>query len=61
MVGQNVEDSRSGIDVLCALDDVDKDRIGVIGHSHGSHNAIFAAALDERIRVAVSNCGPPRS
>ncbi len=57
MVGKNVEDSRSGIDVLCTLNDVDKDRIGVIGHSHGGHNAIFAAALDERIRVAVSNCG----
>ena len=57
MVGKNLEDSRSGVDVLCALDDVDTGRIGVIGHSHGGHNAIFAAALDERIRVAVSNCG----
>ena len=57
MVGKNLEDSRSGIDVLCALDDVDNGRIGVIGHSHGGHNAIFAAAFDERIRVAVSNCG----
>lgn len=57
MVGKNVEDSRSSIDVLCALDYVDKGRIGVIGHSLGGHNAIFAAALDERIRVVVSNCG----
>ncbi len=36
---------------------MDKDRIGVIGHSLGGHNAIFAAALDERIKVAISNCG----
>jgi fermentation-respiration switch protein FrsA (DUF1100 family) len=57
MVGKNLEDSRSGIDVLCTLDDVDPDRIGVIGHSLGGHNTIFVAALDERIRVAVSNCG----
>lgn len=45
MVGKNLEDSKSAIDVLCVLDDVDQDRIGVIGHSHGGHNAIFAAAL----------------
>ncbi len=57
MVGKNLEDSKSAIDVLCALDHVDKDRIGVIGHSLGGHNAIFAAALDERIKVAISNCG----
>ncbi len=57
MVGKNLEDSKSAIDVLVELDDVDKDRIGIIGHSHGGHNAIFAAALDDRIRAAVSNCG----
>jgi hypothetical protein len=57
MVGKNLEDSKSAIDVLCELDYVDKDRIGVVGHSHGGHNAIFTAALDERIRAAVSNCG----
>jgi len=57
MVGKNLEDSRSAIDILCAFDDVDKDRIGVIGHSLGGHNAIFAAALDNHIKAAVSNCG----
>jgi len=57
MVGKNLEDSMSAIDVLWMLDEVDKDRLGVIGHSHGGHNAIFAAALDDRIKVAVSNCG----
>jgi hypothetical protein len=57
MVGKNIEDSIAGIDVLWAMDFVDRDRIGVIGHSHGGHNAIMAAALDERIQVAVSNCG----
>jgi hypothetical protein len=57
MVGKNVKDSLAAVDVLCALDWIDKARIGVIGHSHGGHNAIFAAALDERIKVCVSNCG----
>ncbi|MBA4385651.1 MAG: hypothetical protein C0410_13010 [Anaerolinea sp.] len=57
MVGKNLEDSKSAIDVLYTLDFVDKDRVGVIGHSLGGHNSIFAAALDERIKVAISNCG----
>jgi dienelactone hydrolase len=57
MVGKNLEDSKSAIDVLCSLKYVDKDKIGVIGHSHGGHNAIFVAALDDRISAVVSNCG----
>lgn len=57
MVGKNLEDSRSAVDVLCMLDGVDRDRIGVIGHSHGGHNAIFVAALDKRVKVTASNCG----
>ncbi|MEW5872282.1 MAG: alpha/beta hydrolase family protein [Chloroflexota bacterium] len=57
MVGKDIEDSMSAIDVLCTLDFVEKNKIGVIGHSHGGSNAIFAMALDERISVGVSNCG----
>lgn len=57
MVGKDIEDSRSAIDVLCSFDFVDQHRIGVIGHSHGGSNAIFAMAMDERISVGVSNCG----
>jgi dienelactone hydrolase len=57
MVGKNVEDSMSAVDVLCGLTYVDEERIGAIGHSHGGHNVIFAMALDERIKAGVSNCG----
>ncbi|HUT81066.1 MAG TPA: dienelactone hydrolase family protein [Candidatus Bathyarchaeia archaeon] len=57
IVGKNVEDSMAAVDVVCELDYIDKDRIGVIGHSHGGHNAIFGMAVDERIKVGVSNCG----
>jgi dienelactone hydrolase len=57
MVGKNLEDSMAAIDILCGLDFVDPNRIGVLGHSHGGHNAIMAAALDNRIRAIVSNCG----
>ena len=46
------------IDVLTqALGRVDPERIGVIGHSLGGHNAMFVAAFDERIDVVVSSCG----
>jgi len=36
---------------------VEKEKIGVIGHSLGGHNAIFAAAFDPRLQVIVSSCG----
>jgi hypothetical protein len=36
---------------------VDPDRIGCIGHSLGGHNGLFTAALDQRIRIAVTSCG----
>jgi len=57
LVGKDIEDSRSAIDVLCMLDIVDKNKIGVFGHSHGGSNAIFAMALDDRVTIGVSNCG----
>lgn len=45
------------VDLLQTLPEVDGDRIGVIGHSLGGHNAMFVAVFDERIRCIVSNCG----
>ena len=45
------------IDLLQSRADVDAENIGVIGHSLGGHNSIFLAAMDERIKVAVSSCG----
>ena len=48
---------RRCVDFLSALKCVDADRIGVIGHSLGGHNAIFLGAFDERLKVIVSCCG----
>ena len=45
------------VDYLRSLDYVDPDRIGVIGHSLGGHNAIFTAFFDPRIKAVVSSCG----
>lgn len=45
------------VDYLQTLPEVDGERIGVIGHSLGGHNAIFAACFDERIDAVVTSCG----
>src|SRR4029078_372558 len=45
------------VDLLQSMPEVDPDRIGVIGHSLGGHNALFLAAFDPRARVVVPSCG----
>lgn len=48
---------RRGIDLLAAHAQVDSERIAVIGHSLGGHNAMFLGAFDERVKAIVSSCG----
>jgi dienelactone hydrolase len=57
MVGKDIEDSMSAVDVMCTFHFIDPKKIGVIGHSHGGSNVILGMAMDERIAVGVSNCG----
>jgi dienelactone hydrolase len=45
------------VDLLQSLPEVDPERIGVIGHSLGGHNAMFVAVFDQRLKVVVSSCG----
>lgn len=45
------------IDLLETLPEVDRERIGVMGHSLGGHNSIFTAVFDPRLKVVVSSCG----
>lgn len=45
------------LDYLETLEQVDAERMGVIGHSLGGHNAMFVAAFDPRLKVIVSSCG----
>lgn len=45
------------IDVLETFPEVDRERIGVIGHSLGGHNAMFTAVFEPRLKVIVSSCG----
>ena len=50
-------DNQRALDFLQTIPQVDKDRIGCIGHSLGGHNTLFTAAFDPRIKVLVSSCG----
>ena len=45
------------VDLLRVHPDVDPNKIGTIGHSLGGHNAMFLAAFDDRVKIAVSSCG----
>jgi pimeloyl-ACP methyl ester carboxylesterase len=45
------------VDLLQTLPQVNKDRIGVIGHSLGGHNSLFTAVFDERLKAVVTSCG----
>jgi dienelactone hydrolase len=48
---------RRALDLLQSLPQVDRKRIGVIGHSLGGHNALFVAVFDTRIKAVVTSCG----
>ena len=52
-----VWDNVRAVDLLEALPEVDSERIGVIGHSLGGHNALFTALHEPRLKTVVSNCG----
>ena len=45
------------VDLLVSRPEVDPERLGVIGHSLGGHNAMFVGVFDERLKVIVSSCG----
>ena len=57
LIGKNVSDNKRAIDVLTKLKEVDSERIGCIGHSLGGMQTFYTAALDKRVKAAVSNCG----
>jgi dienelactone hydrolase len=54
---QLLTDIKNGISCISTIPDADTSRIGFMGHSLGGQEALFAAAVDPRIKVAVSSCG----
>lgn len=57
LLAKALADVSVGLDYLCTMSAVDKDRMGFIGHSYGGRMAIWSAAIDARIKASVSNCG----
>lgn len=53
LIGERVWDMQRLIDWAVQRDDVDPERIVITGNSGGGTVSLFAAAVDERIRVAV--------
>jgi dienelactone hydrolase len=53
MVGWRAWDASRGLDLLASLPEVDPGRLAMMGISGGGTVTLYAAALDERIRVAV--------
>jgi hypothetical protein len=56
-VGKALWEGQIALDALESLPFVDRERLGCMGHSLGAAGTIFAAAMDERVRCAVANCG----
>jgi dienelactone hydrolase len=52
-----IYDNVRAVDLLQTLPEVDRERIGCIGHSLGGHNTMFTAFFEPRIRCLVSSCG----
>ena len=50
---ERVEDIRNGVVFLGLQSEVDKEKIGVVGHCFGGGVATYAAAIDQRIKVLV--------
>ncbi len=54
---QAIWDNIRALDLLETLPEVNRDRIGCIGHSLGGHNGLFTSVFDQRIRAVVTSCG----
>ena len=56
-LGKMIWDIGRLVDYLETLPEVDPQRIGSIGHSHGAYGTLFAAAFEPRVSVAIASCG----
>lgn len=56
-LGKMLCDHVLAVDLLCETRGGDPERVAVIGHGLGATNALFLAAMDERVQVCVASCG----
>lgn len=57
LMAKVIHDVKVGLDYLETRLEVDKNKIGFIGHSYGGRMALWMPAFDSRIKASVSNCG----
>lgn len=57
LMAKVLHDVSVGLDYLQTREEVDKNKIGFIGHSYGGRMALWVPAFDSRVKVSVSNCG----
>ena len=50
-----LDDTKSALDFICELEEVNKNMIAVVGHSMGGCVTILSAARDERVKTAVAS------
>ncbi len=55
--GKMLWDLRQGLTYLAGRPEVDRRRLGCLGHSLGGQETLFLCAVDRRIAVGVSSCG----
>lgn len=56
-MGKMLYDAMRAVDILTTVEGVNPKRIGAAGHSLGAKEVLYLAALDERVRAAVSSEG----
>jgi cephalosporin-C deacetylase-like acetyl esterase len=56
---QTVIDLRRGVDLLLSRRDIDRKRIGFVGHSFGAHTGVLLASVEKRIKGYVIIAGAP--
>ena len=54
---EQVEDTKAAITYMQGRDDVDSDRIGLIGSSFGAAVTVYTAGVDDRVAAAISSGG----
>jgi hypothetical protein len=57
LLAKHLHDLYVAVSVLASIDNVDSNRIGVIGHSLGGEMASILAAFDSRIKAGAVSCG----
>lgn len=53
LLGAQVVDNMRGVDLLCSLSYVDKDKIGATGASGGGNQTMWLSAMDDRIKAGM--------